>query len=175
MLEEKARETALRIHKGQYRKDGVTPYDTHLEKVVFYLKMVGVEDEPALCAGWLHDGEEEGGLTRDYIAREFNEEVAELVAVLTRDVDREAYKQRLLKSGVKAKLVKLADTIHNCESLYEGLPEETIRHKVEDSLSFYIPMADEICPKFAELLREYIEPWKDRYSSGAYDLEHKQV
>ena len=158
MLEEKARSIATEAHKGTYRKDGVTPVITHPEAVVELLKSVGVTDQDILCAALLHDTIEDCGLTAEFIECEFNQRVAGIVKALTRDVGREEYKQRIKESDYAVQIVKLADTAHNCKSLFEGLPQHTIRRKVEDCKAFYIPLADKICPEISKLLLEYIKP-----------------
>lgn len=54
-LIEKAETIARKAHEGQFRRDGVTPYITHPERVVQRLRAQGVTDEVTLAVGWLHD------------------------------------------------------------------------------------------------------------------------
>ena len=160
-LEQKAKDLATELHEGQYRKDNITSYITHPEAVVQLLYEIGITDENTICAAWLHDSIEDCDITYNQIKEEFNEEIADMVQTLTRDVNREEYKQRIRDADYHTQMIKLADTIHNCETLTDSIPEGTIRRKVDDSLNFYIPLAEEICPKYAELLKQYIKPWKD--------------
>jgi len=162
-LVEKARKIATEAHKGQYRKDGVTPFITHPEGVVDILKSIGIRNPITLSCGWIHDTKEDCGLKTDFIRRELGSEVAECVDILTRDVSREEYKERISSAKYRDKIIKLADVVHNCSTLNANLPEKTIRHKVEDSESFYIPLASKICPEFHHLLVDYIKPWKQMY------------
>src|SRR3989338_2330675 len=108
-LERIAEELATRAHAGQVRKDGKTPYITHPEAVVSLLKNIGIEDENIIAAGWLHDTIEDCGITRQVIEREVNSEVARIVSILTRDVGREEYIERIRKANYSVKIVKLAD------------------------------------------------------------------
>lgn len=55
-------------HKGQTRKNGITPYSDHLEAVVSRLKSIGISDEDVLCAGWLHDTMEDTDATFDELS-----------------------------------------------------------------------------------------------------------
>ena len=54
-MEQKAREFSKKVHSGQFRKDGVTPYFNHPKEVVGILKDIGIKDEEILTAAWLHD------------------------------------------------------------------------------------------------------------------------
>src|SRR3989344_6154320 len=137
-LTERAREVATRAHAGQFRKDGKTPYITHHAAVVGLLESIGIQKEDALAAAWLHDTIEDCGLTETDIATEFNPNVGRIVAAVTRDVDREQYKQRIAAADYDVQIVKLADTLHNVLTLERGMPEKTIQRKVEDCQSFYL-------------------------------------
>ncbi len=158
-LEKKARDFALKAHKNQYRKDGVTPYFTHIIGVVALLRGIGITDENTLCAAYLHDVIEDCNVTREKIEKEFNSEVARIVSALTRDVSREEYKKRIGKSDYKVQLIKLADTTHNCSTLHPGLKKKTIRNKIKDCKSFYLPLAKKIAPDLYAMMREYIQPF----------------
>jgi hypothetical protein len=46
--------SAREAHAGQFRRDGVTPYITHPEKVVALLTAAGASDEE-IAVAWLHD------------------------------------------------------------------------------------------------------------------------
>src|SRR3990172_7316034 len=72
-------------HASMTRKDGITPYFTHLESVVSYLKSLGVTDEDVLCSGWLHDTIEDTDTTFDELYERFGKKVAVLVSTLSKD------------------------------------------------------------------------------------------
>src|SRR3989344_3793458 len=157
-LERIAEELATRAHAGQVRKDGKTPYITHPEAVVSLLKNIGIEDENIIAAGWLHDTIEDCGITRQVIEREVNSEVARIVSILTRDVGREEYIERIRKANYSVKIVKLADFVHNCSTLSSELPAKTIQRKVEDAKKFYLALAQEVHPPWGGLINGYISP-----------------
>ena len=86
-LWQKAASFAARAHAGQVRKDGRTPYVAHPFRVAMTVRDVfGVEDEVALAAALLHDVIEDTTADYDDLARKFGEEVAEVVAALTKDM-----------------------------------------------------------------------------------------
>ncbi len=49
-----ARLLAKRVHKGQYRRDGTTPYFNHPERVASLVSWLGGTDEQVALA-YLHD------------------------------------------------------------------------------------------------------------------------
>ena len=69
------------LHNGQYRKDKKTPFITH----PFFVGMVlshYTDDEDIVIAGLFHDVlEDVPGQTRDHIARDFGDRVADIEGV----------------------------------------------------------------------------------------------
>jgi GTP diphosphokinase / guanosine-3',5'-bis(diphosphate) 3'-diphosphatase len=146
---------AIKYHQGQYRKDDFTPYIVHPEAVVGYLEKFGFEDELTLSVAWLHDTVEDTTLSQEEVRQVFGDDIAEGVYLLTRNVDREEYKQRLGLAPDNIKLVKLCDTLHNITSL-ECLSKKGIERKIDDCINFYIPMAQELCPEVANEMKGYL-------------------
>ncbi len=124
-LLQKAISLAARFHATQLRKDGRTPYIAHPVRVAFVLREVfGCADPVVLAAGLLHDMIEDTPADRDDIAEEAGEEVASLVAALTKDMRmpeaqrEQAYDSQLAEAPWQARLIKLADVYDNlCDSL----------------------------------------------------------
>src|SRR6516225_8090826 len=80
---------AARAHRGQTRKDGKTPYASHVFRVCLVLRDVfNIDDRPALTAAVLHDTIEDTTTDFDDLAETFGEEVAEWVAMLSKDKRR---------------------------------------------------------------------------------------
>src|SRR5947199_323790 len=68
---------AARAHQGQMRKDGKTPYASHVFRVCLILRQVfGIDDPTALTAAVLHDTVEDTTTDYDELKEEFGEEVA---------------------------------------------------------------------------------------------------
>jgi (p)ppGpp synthase/HD superfamily hydrolase len=59
MTKDYAKEFATKIHEGQFRADGVTPFISHPARVAELVERNG-GDECAVCVAWLHDVFEEG-------------------------------------------------------------------------------------------------------------------
>lgn len=151
-----AQQYATQYHEGICRKDGITPYIVHPATVVNYLGRLGFKDEITLAVAWLHDTVEDTILTQEEVRQVFGDDVAEGVYLLTRNVGREEYKQRLSMAPNNIKLVKLCDTLHNVTTL-EYLSRKGIERKIDDCINFYIPMAQELCPEVAKEMRSCIK------------------
>lgn len=119
---------AARLHQGQFRKDGRTPYAAHAFRVAMTVRDVfGCDDPAALAAALLHDAIEDTPADFDEIVealepaggRQAAEQVARIVAALTKDMrlpedEREpAYDDGLEHADWRARLVKLADVFDN--------------------------------------------------------------
>jgi guanosine-3',5'-bis(diphosphate) 3'-pyrophosphohydrolase len=111
---------AARAHKHQLRKDGQTPYVSHVVRVAFVVRHVfGFDDPKLLAAAALHDTIEDTTTDYDDLVERFGSDVAGWVAALTKDMRlpheaREAaYGQQLINGGWPVWLCKLADIYDN--------------------------------------------------------------
>lgn len=111
---------AARAHRGQLRKDGETPYVSHVFRVCLVLRDVfGVTDRQALTAAVLHDTLEDTRTDFDDLQEKFGREVADWVARLSKDTRRpepereQAYVETLAASPWQVKVCKLADIFDN--------------------------------------------------------------
>ena len=76
---EKARETATRLHQGQKRKDGISPYIVHPLSVVTILEKY-TKDEDTICAAWLHDTlEDSKAYDYERLEKDFGKQIAGIV------------------------------------------------------------------------------------------------
>lgn len=130
-------------HKGQFRKDGITPYSKHLKDVVNELKNMGISDEDILCTGWLHDTIEDTDTDYDDIYKKFNKKIADYVASVTKDTrliktkQEKAYISQLKKASWQAKAVKLGDIIANFKDLANsGYDFTTQKNKVKNKIPY---------------------------------------
>lgn len=134
-LIEKAQQVAHEAHDsiGQKRKYTGEPYWVHTDAVAAQCASVGLRDE-AVAAAHLHDViEDVYPLNNKYdiyfIAREFGEDVAKMVTDLTDVYTKEAWpdlnrakrkaleRERISKVSPETKSIKLADLIHNTQSI----------------------------------------------------------
>src|ERR1700756_3997056 len=93
---------AARAHRHQLRKDGQTPYVSHVFRVCLTVRHVfGVDDETALAAALLHDTIEDTATDFDDIEGEFGAEVAQAVRLLTKDMrEREGDREKKYKEDL---------------------------------------------------------------------------
>lgn len=126
---ERAREFATYAHgiSGQVRKYTGENYIAHPAGVVDILKTVP-HTRAMLQAAWLHDTVEDTDVTLEDIKFHFGREVAQLVEMLTdiscptdgiREVRRAIDRAHTANATPNGKSIKLADLIHNTESIVE--------------------------------------------------------
>jgi (p)ppGpp synthase/HD superfamily hydrolase len=125
---------AARCHQGQLRKDGKTPYVSHVFRVCFIVRHVfGIEDAQTLMAAALHDTVEDTTTDFDDLEEQFGPEVASWVAALSKDKrlreeDREkAYEAQLAAGPWQVKICKLADIFDNLMDSVTSRPEQRQR------------------------------------------------
>ncbi|GAB5496681.1 MAG: hypothetical protein Phyf2KO_17610 [Phycisphaerales bacterium] len=119
-LWQRASAFAARMHTGQFRKDNLTPYASHPARVAMAMTMVfGCDDPSAIAAAYLHDTIEDTPADYDDIAEGFGNEIADIVAALTKnmilqeDARERDYDDRLELADWRARLIKLADCYDN--------------------------------------------------------------
>jgi guanosine-3',5'-bis(diphosphate) 3'-pyrophosphohydrolase len=159
-LPENQRATLLRAwragaaaHSGQTRKSG-EPYITHPVAAATILAEQGVDIE-TLVAAILHDTIEDTPLTRDDIAAEFGQTVAELVEGVTKldklqfqdrqEAAAESFRKMMLAMArdLRVILIKLADRLHNMRTLGAQSPEARTRI-ARETLEIYAPIAQRL-------------------------------
>jgi guanosine-3',5'-bis(diphosphate) 3'-pyrophosphohydrolase len=111
---------AARAHRGQTRKDGETPYASHVFRVCLVLAHVfGVRDQRVLTAAVLHDTLEDTTTDFDDLAERWDAEIATWAAMLSKDKrlpeeEREdAYCTTLSGAPWQVQVCKLADMFDN--------------------------------------------------------------
>lgn len=125
---------AVKLHASQSRKGNNTPYIAHLMSVsALVLEAGGSEDEA--IAALLHDAvEDQGGIkTLNKIRRRFGANVAEIVDQCTDAYTlpkppwrqrKEAYITHVAQATPEARLVSLADKVHNARSILRDLQSD---------------------------------------------------
>jgi guanosine-3',5'-bis(diphosphate) 3'-pyrophosphohydrolase len=148
-----AYEIGARAHLGQSRKSG-EPYITHPVAVAGILAELGLDTE-TIIAAILHDTLEDTELSREALAGEFGEEVAELVDGVTKldkmrfgsrqEADAESFRKMLLAMArdLRVILIKLADRLHNMRTL--GAKDSASRRRIaRETLEIYAPIAQRL-------------------------------
>ena len=118
-LWQQAASFAANAHKHQMRNDG-TPYLAHPFRVAMSISIrFGISDEEVLAAALLHDVIEDCDIDYDDVCELFGSRVADLVAVMTKDMRLEetirevAYDKQLADGPWEGRLIKLADVYDN--------------------------------------------------------------
>lgn len=145
-----AHDFSKKMHEGQMRRSG-KPYFSHPLAVAYILADLRF-DESCVAVGLLHDVLEDTLTTREVLAQDFGEEVAELVNGVTK-IGRHAYTKRdeaqaetfrklILASAkdVRVIIVKLADRLHNMQTL-EYLSADARRRISLETHEIYAPIA----------------------------------
>jgi guanosine-3',5'-bis(diphosphate) 3'-pyrophosphohydrolase len=161
-------------HAGQLRKSG-EPYITHPVAVAQVLADQGLDVE-TLIAAILHDAIEDTPLTRDDIAAQFGETVAELVDGVTKldklhfadrqEAAAESFRKMLLAMSrdLRVILIKLADRLHNMRTL--GAQSAEARRRIaNETLEIYAPIAQRlgmnmIKAELQDLGFRALHPWR---------------
>lgn len=105
---------ATSAHDGTFDKAGF-PYIAHPFRVMQRLHNLGHSEE-VLVAGMLHDTVEDTNVTIEDIQTQFGDEVARLVAAVTRgDETYMEFIARVKVAGSKAVAIKLADIADNTD------------------------------------------------------------
>jgi guanosine-3',5'-bis(diphosphate) 3'-pyrophosphohydrolase len=140
-------------HRGQMRISGA-PYISHPLAVAETL--AGWHLDPhALTAALLHDVMEDTAITKDQIAERFGKVAAELVDGVSKldriehqsfeEAQAENFRKMLLAMArdVRVILIKLADRLHNMQTLDAMRPEKR-RRIARETLDIYAPIANRL-------------------------------
>ena len=151
----KAYALARTAHEGQFRKGG-EPYIMHPVAVATIIAEDFMMDANSVAAGLLHDVVEDTDTTIDDIRREFGDDVAFLVQVVTKpkshapgqaDLAKQEnnFRQLLysMRRDIRAVLIKLADRLHNMRSLGSMQPVKQMKIAGETDF-FYAPFANRL-------------------------------
>lgn len=172
---------AFAAHDGQTRKTG-EPYITHPVAVACILAKLHL-DLPTVLAALLHDVVEDTGVSVDQISEMFGKQVGGLVDGLTKldkiefqsatQAQAENFRKMLLamSQDVRVILVKLADRLHNMQTLESMRPDKQKRI-ARETLEIYAPIANRlglnlIYQELEDLSFKYLYPMRYRVLSKA--------
>ena len=147
----KSFEFAMEAHKNDLRASG-EPYFTHPFEVAMIVAKELPLDDVTVASTLLHDVVEDTEFDLDILAKEFGNEVAEIVDGVTKIsgifkgqeiTQAENYRKLLLSmvKDVRVILVKFADRLHNMRTLEYVNPEKQ-RRIAQETLEIYAPFAN---------------------------------
>jgi guanosine-3',5'-bis(diphosphate) 3'-pyrophosphohydrolase len=140
----RAYEVARAAHSGQTRDEG-TPYIVHPVRVaVSLIDELKIYSPKLICSALLHDVIEDSEITREEIDQMFDEEIAEVVWLLTKfeDVSLREYLARIEAAAeTGAPLVKLCDRLDNMRSVVDTPSVEKKRRYIRTTEEFFLPLA----------------------------------
>ncbi len=154
-----------------FKRDNGSDYYNHCIEVANTLISFCIKDEDVICAALLHDiVEDVEGYTRETIKRMFNERVAELVMLVTKEPDvsykeaenMQSYLNQIVQDR-DASAIKTSDRMHNMMTLEEKSFEARYNKAMETKI-YYLPFFRECSaryPRYENLFdsaRSQIEP-----------------
>jgi RelA/SpoT family (p)ppGpp synthetase len=149
-LIKKAFQLSYESHKNDFRASG-EPYFNHPYEVAMIVAREIPLDYISVISALLHDVVEDSDISLEFIAKEFNAEIAEIVDGVTKIggvfkgqeiTQAENYRKLLLSmvKDVRVILVKFADRLHNMRTLEFVHPQKQ-RRIAKETLEIYAPFA----------------------------------
>ena len=160
------------LHQGQYRQSG-EPYISHPLNVAYILSELHA-DRDTVCAGLLHDTLEDTKITKEDIAHDFNQNIANLVDGVTKlakmnfssKQDQNYANTRKIITGitedVRIIIIKLADRLHNMRTL-QFKSEFKQKENAIETMEIFVPLAYyigayRIKSELEDLSLQYLKP-----------------
>ena len=180
---------AVQAHGDQKRKSGEA-YIIHPLHTALNLAKIGLGAR-TITAGILHDVPEDTEVTLAEIEKKFGKEIATLVDGVTklgkiklRGTKEENYLENLRKmflamaADIRVVLIKLADRLHNMETL-ASLPPEKRERIARETLEIYAPIANrlgigDIKARLENLAFQYLEPENFAYVNTLSAAQQEQ-
>lgn len=168
----KAYEYADTLHQGQMRQSG-EPYISHPLNVAYILADMHA-DKDTICAGLLHDTLEDTNITKEDIAHDFNQNVANLVDGVTKLAKMNFSSKQAqiyantrkvitgITEDVRIIIIKLADRLHNMRTL--GFKSEfKQKENALETIEIFVPLAYyigayRIKSELEDLSLQYLKP-----------------
>jgi (p)ppGpp synthase/HD superfamily hydrolase len=144
LLFARALDFAARKHAHQRRKGELAePYVNHLSDVARLLaEATKGEDVTIVIAGLLHDTLEDTETSFEELAKEFGQDVAELVAEVTDDKALPKAERKRLQietaphKSARARMIKLADKTSNLHSLISSPPRDWSGERIREYIDW---------------------------------------
>ena len=166
----RAYEVAADAHSSQTRDEG-TPYIVHPVRVaVSLVDELNLFSPRLICSALLHDVIEDSDITREDIARMFDEEIANVVWLLTKleEISLPDYLARIeAAANTGAPIVKLCDRLDNLRSVAHTPRLEKKRRYIRTTEALYLPLA----ARTNSYLFDELKRWLDEARADLSRLE----
>jgi GTP pyrophosphokinase len=164
---------ATKAHEGQKRRSG-EDYIQHPIAVARILAQIGMGGK-TIAAGLLHDVPEDTSFTLEDVEKQFGKEIASLVDGVTklgkiklRGSHEEYFLENLRKmllamaNDIRVIIIKLADRLHNMQTL-EFNPPEKQQRIANETMEIFAPIANrlgmgEMKSQLQDLAFQYLDP-----------------
>ena len=182
-LLKKAYVFSAKVHLGQVRLSG-EPYLTHPLEVTGILTQMQL-DAATLATGLLHDTVEDTLATLEEIRENFGNEISQLVDGVTKisrislrsseESQAENFRKMILAmvKDIRVVLIKLADRLHNMQTLKYHTPEKQAEI-AQETLDIYAPLANRLGIDWIKTELEDLA-FKHRYPDIYGEIQRKIV
>lgn len=175
---------AEKAHRGQKRRSG-EDYIQHPLGTAFNLARIGMGSK-TIAAGLLHDVPEDTEVTMKELEQKFGREIAFIVSGVTklgkiklRETKEDLYIENLRKmflamaSDIRVVIIKLADRLHNMETLEFNPPDKQIRI-ARETMEVFVPIANrlgigDLKSKLEDLSFKYLDQENYAYTKKIRD------
>ena len=182
-----AHKFADEAHRGQKRKAG-EDYIQHCLHTAINLAKIGM-GSTTIAAGLLHDVPEDTSFTLEQIKEKFGEEVAFMVDGVTKvgkiklrgekeEAELESMRKMFLAmaADIRVIIIKLADRLHNMETL-SALPEDKRRRIALETMEVFAPIANrlgigEMKGSLEDLAFQHLDPKNYEYVTNLQKAEY---
>jgi GTP pyrophosphokinase len=180
---------ALEAHHGQLRRSG-EDYVQHPIAVAIILAEIGMGGK-TIAAGLLHDVPEDTKITLADVEKKFGSEIAAMVDGVTklgkiklRGSHEEFFLENLRKmllamaSDIRVIIIKLADRLHNMQTLQHNPPDKQIRI-ARETMEVFAPIANrlgmgEIKTQLQDLAFLYLDPENYKLVTELAEKDHAE-
>jgi len=177
-------------HRGQKRKAG-EDYIQHCLHTAINLAKLGMGSK-TISAGLLHDVPEDTSFTLEQVRDKFGDEVAFMVDGVTKvgkiklrgekeEAELESMRKMFLAmaADIRVIIIKLADRLHNMETL-SALPEDKRRRIALETMEVFAPIANrlgigEMKGSLEDLAFKYLDPKNYEYVTDLQKEEFKHM
>lgn len=185
----RAYDFSMKAHAGQKRRSGAD-YIQHPIAVAKILAGIGMGGK-TIAAGLLHDVPEDTTVTLADVEKEFGNEIANMVDGVTklgkiklRGSHEEYFLENLRKmilamaSDIRVIIIKLADRLHNMQTLEFNPPEKQIRI-ARETMEIFAPIANrlgmgEVKTQLQDLAFKYLDKETYQFIKNLEDEDYKK-